>query len=821
MRKTLYLIAAWLVGCASIKAQSAKSIFTKEIGEQKVTVEFYAPTIVRVTKVPSDVDPSQKKSYNVILEPQSMDQLKRVDGNGSCVMTSENFSVSVNEQTGEITFSDNKGQRLLTDRRTTLTRRTDDANKGKYKVSELFALDKDELIYGLGQLGDPHMSQRGRSVELWNHNTYIAIPYFTSEKGYGVYWDNAGKTRFEDNEQGTTFTSEVGLCADYYFMYRDGTQDGVIASIRQLSGQATMFPLWSMGFWQCRERYKTSDELASVLDRYRELGIPVDAMVQDWQYWGCDSNWNAMKFQNPYYINKIGDIKWAKYLPGDMKNLKSNGEPRLKSPQEMIDYVHANNSHLMITIWANFGPWTAQYKELEKINALLPFDTWPRNQGVKPYDVFNPKAREIYWKYLSVLYKMGLDAWWTDSTEPDHFEKPGDENYQTYDGSWLSVKNAFPLVHNKSIYEHQRAMKGNTKRSFQMTRSGAFGIQHYGTFSWSGDIRTNWETMKQQVPSGLNYTLCGIPFWNTDLGGFFYWDYKNDPKNPAVQEIQTRWMQWGTFMPLMRNHCSSPMVSELYAFGSEGDWCYDVMKSYIKLRYRLLPYIYSTAGDCVLSSGSMMRALVMDFPSDRQAAQLNDEYLFGRSLLVKPVTDPLYTWKDKDKNGHLIYPDVRKASAPVNVYLPKGEKWIDFWTNEVYEGGQTLQKECPIDIMPVYVRAGSIMPFGPEVQYSGEKPWDDLEIRVYPGADGTFTLYEDEGDNYNYEKGAYSLIRFSYDDQSHRLTISQREGSFKGMLAKRQFRLVLVEKGRCGSGDQPMNTTKTVEYTGDAVSVTL
>ena len=820
MKRTQFTTLAWLLGCASLFAQNGKNVVSKQINGQKVTVEFYAPNIVRVTKSTPEIDMSKKKSYPVILKPQSINGLEKAVEGQLTTLTSANLTVTLDEKTGEIVFIDKHGKKLLTDNKAELTLRNDQANTGKYKVSEQFTLDKDELIYGLGQLHDKAMSQRGRHATLWNNNTYIAIPYFTSQKGYGVYWDNPGKTYFDDDSSSTTFTSEVGLGTDYYFLYKDGTQDGVIASIRELTGQATMFPRWAMGFWQCRERYKTSDELASVLDRYRELGIPVDAMVQDWQYWGCDSNWNAMKFQNPYYINKIGDEKWAKYLPEDMKQMKQNGEPRLKSPQEMVNYVHSNHSRLMISIWANFGPWTAQYKELEKIGALLPFDTWPRNRGVKPYDVFNPKAREIYWKYLTELYKMGLDAWWTDSTEPDHFEKPGDENYQTYDGSWLSVKNAFSLLHNKSIYEHQRKMKGNQKRSLQMTRSGAFGIQHYGTFSWSGDISANWNEMKSQVPSGLNYTLCGIPFWNTDLGGFFYWDYNNDPKNPALQELQTRWMQWGTFMPLMRNHCSSPMVSELYAFGNDGDWCYDIMKSYIKLRYRLLPYIYSTAGDCVLNSGSMMRAHVMDFPEDRHASELNDQYLFGRSLLVKPVTDPLYTWKDRWKHGHLIYPDIRKAEAPVEVYLPKGAKWTDFWTNETYDGGQTLLKKCPIDVMPVYVKAGTILPFGPDVQYADEKKWDNLEMRIYPGADGTFTLYEDEGDNYNYEKGAYTLIPFSYNETNRTLKIGSRKGAYKGMLKERQFRIVLVDRNS-ERGDEPMQTPVSVKYTGEEVTVNL
>ena len=800
----------------------SQSCINKKVAQQNVTIQFYAPNIVRVVKADANVTANSgqdKKSYSVIMKPQVLKDIITKKQGDLMTMKSSGLTVNLNTKTGAISFLSPDGKSLLRDTKTYLDARTDAANKGKYRIRQEFLLDDGEAIYGLGQLRDTTMNQRGRHVEIWNHNTYISIPYFTSEKGYGLYWDNAGKTFFDDDKT-TAFTSEVGTSADYYFMYKDGTQDGVIASIRELTGQATMFPLWSMGFWQCRERYKTSDELAGVLDKYRELKIPTDAIVQDWQYWGCDSNWNAMKFQNPYYINKVGDPAYAKYLPKDMQNMKSQGEPRLKSPQEMVDYVHKNNAHLMITLWASFGPWTDQFKEFNKIHALLPFDTWPQNCGARVYDVYNPKARDIYWKYLTNLYNMGFDAWWTDSTEPDHTEKEGDNDYQTYDGSWLSVKNAFPLVHNKGIYEHQRAMKGNTKRSLQMTRSGAFGIQHYGTFSWSGDIMASWEEMKKQVPSGLNYTLCGIPFWNTDLGGFWYWEFDQDAKNPAIQELQTRWMQWGTFMPLMRNHCSSPMLSEFYEFGKPGDWCYDALVEAVKLRYRLLPYIYSTAGDCVQHSGSMMRALVMDYASDKKASRLNDEYLFGRNILVKPVTDPLYTWRDTEKKGHTIYPEVERAAAPVKVYLPQGNKWYDFWTNAVQEGGQEIQRLCPINIMPVYIKAGTILPFGPDVQYSSEKPWNELEIRIYPGANGEFTLYEDEGDNYNYEKGKFSEIKFSYDEASRKLTIASRKGSFKGMLNHRKFHIVCVGPDS-GAGNLPMKVNKTVEYNGKAMNIQL
>ena len=834
MRKHFLLLALGLLfSVAGARASMPKvwPVISETVNGMTIHLEFFSDDIIRVRKF-REGGSMKQKSYSVIMQPEDVWVNDYYHGD-TIWMGAGNVSVDFDKKTGLLTFYGRDGQVLLRE-------------TGTYvgdSLRQAWALDADEDIFGLGQLRDADMSLRGRSFTMWNVNTYTSIPYFTSEKGYGLYWDNAGRSRFvsQTGKQSAageaaevTFSSETGDCIDYYFIYRNGTQDGLIDDIRRLTGQATMFPLWALGHWQCRERYKTSDELCEVVDKYRELRIPLDAIVQDWQYWGCDSNWNAMAFQNPYYINKVGDPAWEKYLPKDLRNLPVK-EPRIKSPEEMVSYVHQRNAHLMISIWANFGPWTEPYAELKKIGALLPFDTWPKNSGVQDYDTYNPQARDIYWKYLSRLNDMGFDAWWTDSSEPDHFEKPGDDLVKTHDGEWRSVKLAFPLLHNKGIYEHHRASKGgNSRRAVQMTRSGAFGEQHYGTFSWSGDIQCSWEELKKQIPSGLNFSLCGIPFWNTDIGGFFYWDYWNNPKNPALQEIHTRWMQWGTFLPLMRNHCSSPMVSELYHFGNPGDWAYDAQVDAIRLRYRLLPYLYSMAGDVVQRSGTMMRALVMDFPRDKRAIRLNDEYMFGRALLVKPVTDSLFTWRQDKHNGFEKVADMRTAKAPVSVYLPAGTtpallskgiraegtptRWYDFYTNQVYDGGQSLQRPTSIFEIPVYVRAGSIMPFGPEVQYATEKPWDDLEIRVYPGADGEFTLYEDEGDNYNYEKGQFSEITFYWDDAARELFITGRSGKFRGMLKERQFRIVIVDQN-AGRGDQPMKVTQTVRYKGKKMSL--
>ncbi len=826
-RRLKSLLTALLLFCVlplTAKDKQQPRTLTLTTSDLKVSVEFYSPEIVRIVKQPAGAAELQKESFSVILKPDTrfgVDADESKDGR-TLMLSSSRMSVRLDKTTGQLLILGADGTPILREKSSSLQPRTGDADGGHLRISQTWTLEPDEVIFGLGQLRSSVMNWRDHDITLWNDNGYISIPYVTSQKGYGIYWDNAGRSRFTDNSDGMTLSSEVSDAIDYYVLYRDGSQDGVIAAIRQLSGQATMFPLWAMGHWQCRERYKTSDELCEVLDRYRSLRIPLDAIVQDWQYWGCDSNWNAMRFENPYYINKVGDAQWAKYLPKDLQKLaeeyaSTGRQPRIKSPEEMVRYVHDNHAHLMISIWANFGPWTKPYARMKEIGALLPFETWPRGNGVRPYDPFNPMARDIYWQELTNLYNLGFDAWWTDSTEPDHFASPTDDDYKTYAGTWRSVKNAFPLLTNKGIYEHQRRMKAGRKRSLQMTRSGAFGLQHYGTFSWSGDIQATWAEMKKQVPSGLNYTLCGIPFWNTDLGGFFYWDMDNNPKSPAVQELQVRWMQWGAFMPLMRNHCSSPMVSELYAFGNEGDWAFDIMKRYIQLRYRLLPYIYSTMGDVVQHSGSMMRPLLMDFADDRRAILSAEEYMFGRSILVHPVTDPLYTWLDSRKQGHLIYPDIRQAAAPVSVYLPKGCDWYDFWTGQRLHGGQTVKRPCPIDEMPVYVRAGSILPMGPLVQYSDEKPWDNLELRIYPGADGKFTLYEDEGDSYDYEQGKFTEIPFSWNERDRTLTIHERRGDYKGMLRSRTFRVVLGAKG----DEEPEEFTATVSYEGKKTTVKL
>lgn len=824
MKKQLLILTA-LASCMSswtqniketdsgVKFQTASPILNGEI-------IFYSPSIVRVIKYPSAQMPD-KKSYPIIKTPEKTNIVYKRNGD-KIQMKTENMLVTLHSSTGKVTYQTLQGNTLLSEKElgTNFTPRKD-VTRDAFTVSQAFALQPEEAIYGLGQRQSGAMNHRNQQVHLSNGNTNICIPYFTSEKGYGVYWDNPGISQFSDTPYETSFSSQVGECADYYFMYEDGTQDGVIACIRNLTGNAPMFPLWTMGYWQCRERYKSPDELCEVLDKYRELKVPLDGIVQDWQYWGCDSNWNAMKFMNPRYINKLDDKEALRYLPNGEDKTAKFDKPRFKTPEEMIKYVHKNNAHLMISVWASFGPWTDQFKELDKMSALLKFETWPPKSGAHPYDPFNKDARDLYWRYLSHLHNMGIDAWWTDSTEPDHLNpKDSDFDLMTADGSFRSVHNAFPLATNQGVYNNQRAVS-NDKRVFQMTRSGYFGQQHYGALSWSGDVVSSWEVLRNQIPAGLNFTLCGIPYWNTDLGGFFGWEYNNDCTNVAYQELHARWFQWGCFMPLMRNHCSSPMMNEIWRFGKEGDWAYDAQKRFIDLRYRLLPYIYSLTGAVTHENGTIMRPLVMDFATDRKAILLGNEYMFGKNILVCPVTQPLYTKKVEGNKGVATVANIAKASSPVQVYLPKGSKWIDFWTNEMIEGGREISRECPISIMPLYIKAGSILPLGPKVQYTSEKKWNDLDICIYPGANGEFTLYEDEFDNYDYEKGAFTSIRFTWDDANRTLTISDRNGSYPGMLKNRRFNLTVMKPGKQNAETVMIKADKKVSYSGKKMSFKL
>lgn len=778
--KKLLLFSIFLFSTICAVAENAgevKPALSATTQGMEISVYFFSDDIVRVVKAPQGHG-NLTSSLVVLMKPGAT-ELSKPQENGSIrSVSSKSLTVSLNTTTGKVSFYDKSGKQLLTEKDygTQFTPRMDGKDKS-YWVRQAFMLDTNEPIYGLGQQQTGKMNQRGQRLELMQRNEHICIPLFQSVKGYGVYWDNYSPTIFEDNQQETSFSSEAGNCSDYYFLY-GGNMDGVVAKTRQLTGDVPMMPLWSAGYLQCRAAYESTDEVREVVHRYRKERIPLDVIIQDWHYWGENDNWNSMSFDVPQY----------------------------KDAQAMIDDVHKNNVKFMISVWPSFGKNTAQYKEFDANNMLYHgVVTWP-NDGAEIYDAFNPKARDIYWKYLKHLYDMGTDAWWTDATEPEQYEeRESDFNVPTYLGTFRRVRNAYPLMTNMGVYQHLR--QASNTRNFIMTRSGYLGMQHYGAATWSGDVSGCWEDFKKQIPAGINYTLTGLPYWNTDIGGWNPWQYPKGLKDPAYREMHVRWFQFGAFSPIMRSHNLGVPV-ELYQFGGPGDLAYDVQLQYIKIRYRLLPYIYSTMGDVTLHNGSIMRGLPMDFPQDTKTYDLDSEFLFGKSMLVAPVTDSLYTART-DHGTEVNLKDVKTWS----VYLPEGSDWYDIWTSEKLSGGQTVNREVPMDIMPVYVKAGTILPLGPDMQYTGEKKWSDLEIRIYPGKDGKFVLYEDETDNYNYENGKYTEIPFTWNDAKRTLTIGKREGAFNGMLKNRKFHITICNKQNA-HGFSPSKATKSVSYSG-------
>jgi len=595
-----------------------------------------------------------------------------------------------------------------------------------------------------------------------------------------------GTTTLPLHSQELSFES-LGDGADYYFMY-GGNGDGVVAQMRDLTGQSPMLPLWAYGYWQSKERYKNQEEIVNVVEKYRSLKVPLDGIIQDWRYWGEDSSWNAMSFDKTTY----------------------------PEPQKMVDKIHNLKAHLMIVAWPGFGPKTSQYKELTDKKMMIDFDTWPPKSGTKPYDPYNPTARDIYWNYLNKgVFSFNTDAWWLDSSEPDHINvKDKDFDQPTYLGSYRSVINAFPLEHVKGVYEHQRATTSD-KRVCILTRSAFAGQQRFGANSWSGDIVSSWKTLQKQIPAALNFSMTGIPYWNADIGGFFLWEQggSNALKEKTYHELYVRWLEFGTFTPMMRSH-GTDSPREIYQFGNRGDWSFDAIEKYINLRYSLLPYLYSTAWNVSAHSGSIMRALPIDFRSDKNVQNINTEYMFGQSILVAPVTEAMYVNKVDGKTTENF-----SQAKTKKVYLPTGVDWYDFWTGQKLTGGQEIQREAPIDLIPLYVKAGSVLPFGPNVQYAAEKSWDKLEIRIYRGANGEFTLYEDEKDNYNYEKGVFSTIKFNWNDKANTLTIADQKGTFPGMLKTRTFNIVIVDT-KNGVGVKPASSfTKTISYNGKSISV--
>lgn len=731
-----------------------------------VRIQFYNDSTVRVSKAFDDT--FEHPRWSIIREPDASMDITITEADGVVKMNTSKMHIDYALATGRIIIYDANGNQLFKESSHSFTKTTD-GPFSSYTITQRFLLDKNECIYGMGQLQDGLLNRRGTNVKLEQKNCSICIPYFLSSKNYGFYWDNYSPTTFSDTGSDTFFRS-TGKVIDYY-VWSGSNSHEVQRSLRNMTGQTELPPLWNFGLYQSKERYASGSEVMNVVKRFRELHIPLDCIVQDWQYWGDGAHWNAMEFLNPEYSNY----------------------------RQMISYVHNRHAKLMISIWPNFGPATNMYSTLNQKGLLF---TVQDVNGSHPYNPYNSEARALYWDYLwSHLGNKGIDAYWMDATEPEFFGD--DENHMNniaLEGqTWRSLRNAYPLATVSGVADHFRAQPelSDTRVSI-MTRSAYLGMQRTGAFIWSADIDGDWATLRKQIPAACNVSETGLPYWNSDTGGFF----KGDLNNDSWRRLFVRWTQFSTFTPMLRFHGTST-AREPWRFGSAGDSRgeYDNIVRYIKLRYALLPYLYSTAHKVRTDAATFMQGMPIAFPHDANTLGMTDQYMFGHSFLVAPVLEDGVIGR--------------------NAYLPKGERWIDFWTGYTFNGGQAVFKVAPMELIPLYVRAGSILPIGPDVQYSTEKKWDNLEIRVYPGADGEFTLYEDEFDNYNYEKGQYTEIPMTWNEATKTLNIGARRGSYNGMLSERTFNIVVVSPEK-GTGDKRATTfDATIAYTGEAVSVSL
>lgn len=762
------------------------------------------------------------------------------------------LTVEIDRAIGSVRFLSASGQTILSEQRKNGRDFTPVNIEGTriFHAQQSFLLSPGESLYGLGQHQAGFFDLRDIPVRLLQANTDIAIPFLLSTQGYGLLWNNPSSTDFDPATEaipldstgaGTfhtgpagdygflmtgnnrarlkltldgkrlidienmwvpssagakihlnanttykivaesggdtqlfvrapsdtmAFRSEAAQAVDYYFLYGPDP-DEVIAEYREFTGAAPMLPRWAYGFWQCRERYTSQRQILDTAAEFRNRKIPVDVLVQDWQYWG-KYGWNAMQFD----------------------------ESRYPDPKKMMSSLHRQDFHMVISVWAKFGSETAVDQQFKKAHLLLSSTASTAEPGEARdaenwADLFDPNAQKLFWSDInSNLFSLGLDGWWLDASEPEGDPLKTDE---TYLGPGRIVRDAFPLYETSAVYEGQRAADPN-KRVVILSRSAFAGQQRNGSISWSGDISANWETLRRQIPAGLSFAMSGFPYWTTDIGGFFR--PVDQYTSADYQELLIRWFQFGAFCPIFRIH-GYQSKTEMWNYSSEVQ---RILTEYDKLRYRLLPYIYSSAWGVTSRGEIMMKALPFVYPKDHSLRSVSDEFFFGSSLLISPVTTPHATSR--------------------TVVLPDGDNWVDFWAGKTYRGGQRIQAKAPLDRIPIFVRDGSIVPMGPVVQSTAAVE-DPLEIRIYGGKDADFLLYEDAGDGYAYEQGARATIPLHWDDHRSTLSIGARSGSFPGMLKRHIFRIVLVREGHgIGDGSTAL-PDQSITYDGDRTSIRL
>jgi alpha-D-xyloside xylohydrolase len=677
----------------------------------------------------------------------------------AAILTTDTLKIELSLRWGNVQFSTVGGDNLLRERNTIpRTYEPAELNGEKtFHVEDRFAPDFSEGFYGLGQHQSGMFNYRGATVELGQNNTDVAIPLLLSSKGYALMWNTASLTHVDNRfPLELNLDSLAGHAVDYYFIYGP-EMDQLIHEYRNLTGHTPMLPKWSYGFFQSKDRYVSQEEVLAIAHRYREQHIPLDGIVQDWFWWKSEGD--------PIFNSNFPDV------PGELKQL------------------HDEHVHAMLSVWGLFDSKSQNFLQMTQQHLDVP--------NAHVYDATNPKARDFYWNNLAgKLFSLGWDAFWLDSAEPEEYwPHMGDailRDKKFSIGSGAEYTNIFPFMHTLGVQEHWKAST-EQKRVFLLTRSAFLGQQRVGAAVWSGDVYGSYWGLRHQVAAGLNFALSGYPYWTTDIGG--YWPPHDNPvEDPKFQELYARWFEYGTFCPIFRTHGHRPQ-NEIWAF----DKVEPILINYDKLRYRLMPYVYSLAWRVTNDDYTIQRPLVMDWRADVRVRDIGDQFMFGPALLVNPVLQPDATHR--------------------TLYLPDAPAWYDFWTGASTNGSREINADAPLDRIPLYVRAGSIIPLGPEIEYADEKPAGPIELRIYTGADGEFVLYQDTGDGYDYEHGVHSVIPMHWSESNRTLTIGQREGEYPGMPASMEMKVVLVSAGH-GTGLEPTaNPDKLVVYNGQSLSV--
>jgi alpha-D-xyloside xylohydrolase len=747
---------------AAFQVTQSPTGFTAHNDFEALEVTVCDDSRVHVVARPAQAPPANPQQPWMLSPAQSCPgapfQFSEADGQAK--LTTSRLTVSLSIQHGSMVFATPKGETLL--RENESLPRTYDSVPGSspalYQVADRFSPDATEAIYGLGQHQSGLFNYRGSSVELGQENTDVAIPLLLSSKGYGILWNTASLSSMDNRfPLDLKFTSAGTSQVDYYVLYGP-SMDRIIHEYRSLTGHVPLFPAWAYGFFQSKDRYASQAEMLEIAHQYRARHIPLDGLVQDWFWWKQGGE------GDPVFNSNYTDV------PAELKAL------------------HAEHVHAMISVWGMMDPTSETFQEIQRRGFEIP--------GTHVYDPTNPAARDLFWNRLAgKLFAQGWDAFWLDSAEPEEYWPHGGDAVLRYKqlhiGSGLQYTNIFPLAHTGGVQEHWKQANPE-KRVFLLTRSAFLGQQRNGATVWSGDVYSTWWALRHQVAAGLNFALSGYPYWTTDIGGY-HQPYDGAANDPAYQELYARWFEFGAFCPVFRTHGHRDH-NELWTY----DRVYPTLLTFDRLRYRLLPYIYSQAWKVTSQDSTLQRPLVMDFREDRATWEIGDEFLFGPSILVSPVT--------------------REHDTQRAVYLPAGTDWYDFWTGERAKGGVEMTQPAPIERIPLNVRAGSILPLGPSVEYVGQAA-DPIELRVYPGANGDFDLYEDEGDSYRYEQGAHTILPMHWDDATRTLTIGPRQGSYAGMAAGHAFNVVVVTQGH-GVGVEPTQAPdKTVRYSGDKTVV--